>query len=74
MDKNYKKLQIFQKWFSKYIRQNYGPKCLDFAWGCPACHAHFVKDIFSDFVWESESTEKWLKKQNKKSKSQKSRR
>lgn len=64
MDRDLKKLQIFQKWFSKYIRKNYGAKCPEFTWGCPACHANFVKDIFVDFVWESESTEKWLKKQN----------
>jgi len=30
--------------------RNFGKKCTDFTWNCPTCHAHFVKEIFNDFV------------------------
>jgi len=68
MEKDIKKLKEFQKWFNVFVKKSYGKKCSDFTWGCPVCHAYFVKELFDDFVEDLVGTEKWLKKQNKKSK------
>jgi hypothetical protein len=68
MQQEIKKLNDFQKWFNKYIRKNFGKKCSDFVWDCPACRAHFVKEIFCDFVNDLIETENWVRKQNTKSK------
>ena len=68
MEKEIKKFKEFKKWFGRYILKNYGEKCSDFVWSCPACHAHFVKDLFNDFVNDLVETEKWSKKQKRKPK------
>lgn len=71
MDREIKKLREFQKWFDKFIERGYGKKCSGFAWGCPVCHTHFVKEIFDDFVEDLVGTEKWFEKQKKKTKTKK---
>jgi len=68
MEKEIKKLKEFQRWFDRFIKKGYGKKCSGFAWGCSACHAHFVKEIFDDFVEDLVGTEKWFEKQKKKTK------
>ena len=57
MKKEIKKLKEFKKWFDRYILRNFGKKCTDFTWNCPTCHAHFVKEIFNDFVDDLTETE-----------------
>ena len=68
MEKEIEKIKEFQKWFDKYIIKNFGKKCTDFTWGCHTCHAHFVKEIFDDFIEELVADENWEKKQETKSK------
>jgi len=71
MKKEIKKLKEFRKWFDKYIKRNYGKKCSTFVWNCPACHAHFVREVFDDFVDDIIATEKWLRKQTPKTRGKK---
>lgn len=59
------KLRNFRKWFNKFIAEDYGKKCLGFAWDCAVCHAHFVRMIFDDFVEDLIVTDGWLRKGNK---------
>ena len=68
MGKDIKKLKEFQKWFDRFVKRNYGKKCPDFTWNCSVCQAYFVKELFDDFVEDLIETEKWFKKQNKKTK------
>ena len=63
-----KKFKEFRKWFDRYILKNYGKKCPDFTWNCVVCHAHFVKEVFGDFVEDLIATENWVKKQKAKPK------
>lgn len=74
MDREIRKLRNFKKWFNKFILKGYGKKCPDFVWGCPVCHAHFVKEIFEDFIDDLIGTENWSnsKKQKKNIKQKKS--
>ena len=44
------KFEEFRKWFNPYILKNFGKKCPDFTWNCPACRAYFAKEVFNDFV------------------------
>lgn len=69
MKREVKKLKEFRKWFNRYIQRNFGKKCSDFAWNCPACRAYFIKRIFDDFIEDLIETENWSRKQKVKSKS-----
>lgn len=64
MDKDLKKLEEFRKWFNGYVVKGYGKKCPDFAWNCPACHAHFVQAAFGDFVEDVIATEKYFQRKD----------
>lgn len=61
MDREIKKLKDFKNWLDKFIKRGYGEKCPDFVWGCPVCHAYFVKELFDDFVNDLIETENWSK-------------
>ena len=65
MKKEIKKLKDFKNWFNKYISRNFGEKCPDFTWGCAACRANFVKELFDDFVNDLIETENWHDKKTK---------
>jgi len=71
MRRETKKLNEFSKWFGRYIQRNFGKKCSDFVWNCPVCRAHFVKEIFSDFIEDLIETENWLKRKKIKPKTKK---
>ena len=68
MKKNIKKLNEFRKWFDEYIQTNFGKKCRSFVWGCGVCRAHFVKELFGDFINDLIEDENWFKKTKEKSK------
>lgn len=60
MGRDTQKLKKFSRWFERWVVKGFGRQCDEFVWSCAVCHAHFVKNVLSDFVDDMIADEKWV--------------